>query len=84
MIWIVKRYENGKWVERSAQRGPVKVTYSRRSSDARMGRFGGGWQWELGFQAGNLTRRHGTVIVNLLVSSVRISWNRKPAPSGGA
>lgn len=52
----------------------LTVTYSRRSKDAYMGRFGGGWQWEAGFQAGNLTRRRGTIIVNLLVSSVRIAW----------
>lgn len=40
-----------------------------------MGRFGGGWQWKLGFQAGNLSRRRGTIIVSLLVCSVRIEWS---------
>ncbi len=37
-----------------------------------MGRFGGGWNWNLGFQAGGRT-----IILNLLWGSVRISWGKK-------
>lgn len=47
----------------------MKVTVDHRPADALMGRFGGGWQWKLGFQA---SRGFRTVIVNLLVFSVRI------------
>jgi hypothetical protein len=39
-----------------------------------MGRFGGGWEWNVGFQASTLKRRSGTVIFNLLVAQVSISW----------
>lgn len=34
-----------------------------------MGRFGGGWKWEVGIQVGSTT-----VIVNLLVAYVRFYW----------
>lgn len=34
-----------------------------------MGRFGGGWQWKLGFQANSGFR---TIIFNLLVFSIRV------------
>jgi hypothetical protein len=49
-----------------------RFVYNRRSKDNLWGRFGGGWNWELGFQAGGRT-----VIVNLLVASVRIERKRK-------
>lgn len=63
-------------VLRTFERGPLRVTYSRRSS-AGMGRFGGGWQWKVGVQAGDLTRKQGTVIVSLLIASFRIEWDRR-------
>lgn len=49
--------------------GRLKTEISWRSSKNTMGRFGGGWQWELGFQA-----NRSTIIINLLILSVRISW----------
>ena len=39
------------------------------------GRFGGGWNWELGFQISG-----GTIIVNLLVMALRISREEKKNP----
>jgi hypothetical protein len=63
---------------RDWQVGRVKVGFRHRPPSERMGRFGGGWQWEVGFQAGNLSRARGCVIVNLLVASVRVEWG--PAP----
>lgn len=38
------------------------------------GRFGGGWQWQLGFQCGNLSRKRGHIIINLLVATLTIKW----------
>ena len=52
----------------------IKVTQTRRSKDEAMGRFGGGWQWKVGVQAGNLSRQRGTVILNLLTFYVRVGW----------
>jgi len=52
----------------------IKVTSTRRSKSDPMGRFGGGWQWKVGVQAGNLSRKRGSVIVNLLTFYVRIVW----------
>ena len=48
-----------------------KVRYSRKSKNSRMGRFGGGWNWNIGVQVGG-----GTIIVNLLVASLRIDRQR--------
>jgi hypothetical protein len=62
-------------VRRKVTIGRLEVTYSRRSSKNLWGRFGGGWQWSLGFEAGRWTRDYGfTVILNLLVASLRIHW----------
>lgn len=46
----------------------MRASVSRRPKSALWGRFGGGWNWSLGFQAGGRT-----LIVNLLTFSVRIS-----------
>ena len=40
-----------------------------------MGRFGGGWQWEVGIQA---NKNWSYVIVNLLVCSVILDFGRRP------
>ncbi|MFT4471411.1 hypothetical protein ACMX2H_16025 [Arthrobacter sulfonylureivorans] len=59
--------------------GPVTLHPSRkRSPHESMGRFGGGWQWKLGIQAGTWTRKDGgTVIVSLLVREWRITYRPK-------
>tara|TARA_R110000796_G_scaffold160859_3_gene277623 strand:+ start:797 stop:943 length:147 start_codon:yes stop_codon:yes gene_type:complete len=36
------------------------------------GRFGGGWNWCVGFQLGK-----GTLLLNLLIRQVRIDWYKK-------
>ena len=51
----------------------MRIKYRHRPSDSLMGRFGGGWQWSLGFQLG----AH-TLIVNLLIFSLRIEWGVRP------
>lgn len=43
-----------------------------RRKDGFMGRFGGGWNWKLGIQAGG-----STVIFNLLVFDVSLMYQRK-------
>lgn len=47
------------------------VRFQNRGEGAHMGRFGGGWQRELGIQMGSRGLR-GTVIVNLWKGSIRI------------
>jgi hypothetical protein len=59
------------------QLGRVKVRYERKSRYALHGRFGGGWQWKVGFQAGDLSRKHGTIIFSVLVFTVTVSWRRR-------
>jgi len=51
--------------------GRLHVSMLHRSRKQWMGRFGGGWNWNLGFQAGGRT-----VIFNLLVFSIRVWWER--------
>ena len=48
-----------------------EITYSHRSPSSPMGRFGGGFQWEVGVQ---VARR--MVIINLLVSALVIQRRR--------
>ena len=48
---------------------PVRL--ENRGPDARMGRFGGGWQTQVGVQMGSRGSR-GTIIVNLGKGSIRI------------
>jgi len=57
-----------KEVRREWRIGRWRFVYNRRSKDSLWGRFGGGWNWELGFQIGG-----STVIINLLVASLRIN-----------
>lgn len=52
--------------------GRLKITAKMNSRKSPMGRFGGGWDWELGVQ---VSRR--SVLFNLLVMIVRFSWERK-------
>lgn len=52
-----------------------RIKYQMRRSNNAWGRFGAGWDWVLGFQAGG-----STLIINLLVCSIRIS--KKPKPTG--
>lgn len=52
--------------------GRIEVTFKWRSKSNFMGRFGGGWNWVLGLQIGGKT-----LIINILVCSVRIAWTTK-------
>lgn len=47
----------------------IVITIEMRSSKAFMGRFGGGWNWKLGFQAGG-----SSIIFNLLIFDIRIGF----------
>lgn len=62
--------DRGESHTRSVDVGPLAFRYDRRTSDAFMGRFGGGWQWKVGVQASRGCR---TVLVNLLVCSIRVT-----------
>ena len=59
-------------LRKQCQVGRLHVKVEWRSSRNLMGRFGGGWNWEVGIQVGG-----STLIVNLLIASVRFDW-RKP------
>ena len=46
-----------------------RIIFEHRSADNLWGRFGGGWQWELGFKASS---GFHSVIISLLVCSLMI------------
>jgi len=52
----------------------AKVMMRHNPPESEMGRFGGGWQWVLGFQASESFK---TIILNFLVFSVRIERDPK-------
>lgn len=52
--------------------GPLSFQFLWRSRKSFLGRFGGGWNWELGFQYGG-----DTLIVNWLICSTRFTWEPK-------
>lgn len=54
--------------------GRLSIEYRHRSPENRGGRFGGGWNWKAGFQAGS-----GTLIINLLVATLRFDLEEKSA-----
>lgn len=45
----------------------ISIVVEQRKKSSFMGRFGGGWNWELGFVLGH------DLIINLLVMSIRVS-----------
>jgi hypothetical protein len=47
----------------------IEVVFDYRSSNNFWGRFGGGWNWELGFQLGGCT-----LLINLLIFSLKFSY----------
>lgn len=52
--------------------GRLSIKYSHRSPKNLWGRFGGGWNWSLGFEAGGRT-----LILNLLVATLRFDLEDK-------
>jgi hypothetical protein len=51
----------------------LRIVFNWRSSENLTGRFGGGWNWECGFQIGG-----HTIILNLLIFSIRFELKNKP------
>lgn len=56
----------------------LSVRVSWRSSESIMGRFGGGWNWKLGLQAGGRS-----LIVSLLVLEIIFRLNKKEESQEG-
>jgi len=59
-------------ITRKFKLGNLELTFDWQSKKNLWGRFGGGWNWNLGFQAGGKT-----LILNLLVFSLRFSYRAK-------
>ena len=74
MLFLKHLHTGGHETKIKRQIGRLRVTFRHSSSDSWMGRFGGGWQWALGFEAGP-----STLLFNLLVCTLTISL---AAPGG--
>ncbi len=69
-VWVMRRNAKEQ-VPRTTKEwslGRLQVVFDCRSAKGLWGRFGGGWNWKLGFQAGG-----NTMIVSLLVADLRFS-----------
>jgi len=75
-ILAICRYNKTTGIDRVVRKlkiGRVRIKYERRFKSNLWGRFGGGWNWKVGVQAGG-----NTVIIDLLVAMLRITL-LKPA-----
>ena len=52
--------------------GSLKIEFEWRSSKNLWGRFGGGWNWKLGFQLGG-----STLIISLLICSITFNLKQR-------
>ena len=66
-----KRWSSTTLVNKVWRNSRFVVAYEHKSNDGIIGRFGGGWNWKLGFQCST-----GCIMIFLLVSSLRIEWYR--------
>ncbi|NLE05830.1 MAG: hypothetical protein GX638_13675 [Crenarchaeota archaeon] len=57
---------NKKWVI-----GKLHIAFNWQSKKNFWGRFSGGWNWNLGFQAGG-----NTLILNILICSLTFCWKK--------
>jgi hypothetical protein len=64
-IAALNRLSPRREIRREWRVGRFNIVYHWRHPASLWGRFGGGWQWEIGVQAGG-----STLIVSLLVASV--------------
>jgi hypothetical protein len=60
-----------KEINKSWAVGRLCIGFTWRSKKNFWGRFGGGWNWELGFQAGG-----NTLILNILICSLTFCWKK--------
>ena len=70
-LWMMRQNQKTgiKEIRKSWEIGRLKITFNWRSKSNKWGRFGGGWNWEFGFQAGG-----STVILMLFICTLQISW----------
>lgn len=76
-MWINKKTITGWGDEEHTigfQIGRLKVSTRLRSSKCLWGRFGGGWNYQIGIRAGG-----STIIVYLLIYEITISWYKEQA-----
>jgi len=70
-LWVMRKNASDKRreIRHTWNIGKLSIQYHWRSSKNSWGRFGGGWNWKFGFQAGGKT-----LILELLVFSLRFSY----------
>jgi len=58
-------------MRKEVQIGKLKIKYKHKPKNETWGRFGGGWNWIVGIQAGG-----SCLTVNLLVASLRFTLTK--------
>ena len=67
-LCALNKLEKRREIRRRFNVGALRISFTWKSSKCLMGRFGGGWQWALGFRASK-----STLLLNCLVFSLMIS-----------
>jgi hypothetical protein len=66
-ICALNKLENKKEFYKKITFGKLNISLRWRSSKCFWGRFGGGWQWALGFEMGSRTINLNCLIFNILI-----------------
>lgn len=69
VIRILKEEKKPWELKGSKTFGRLKFSWRFRSGKCLMGRFGGGWNYELGFQLGG-----STILIMLLLGTISFTW----------
>ena len=70
-------------VKKKVTIGRMTLKFEARSTESAWGRFGGGWDWKLGFQASTPSAYGWTVIISLLIAEATVSWRGAKAKAEG-
>ena len=71
-LWAINQNTMYVWKLQPIYIGRLRISGEQRRKKNLWGRFGGGWNWALGFEASRTS-----LILNLLVCMFRFSWHRK-------
>ncbi len=70
-LCALNKLEGRKEIRKRFNIGALRVSFCWKSSKCLMGRFGGGWQWALGFRSSG-----STLLLDCLVFSLMISRSK--------
>ena len=66
-ICALNKLEEKKELYKKIKVGQFNIAFNWRSPDCFWGRFGGGWQWAVGFQVGGKTVNLNCLVFNIMI-----------------